>query len=261
MTYTPSKYWIWLNERIKEMLDKLGGYENFKRTAGYIYNNDYLSSTTGEPRKVYNLDCTTLWQFLYQNSGVPKGLLDSFEEPLEGNPMSGNLDGRHVTIDLGCSILEYWNLSQYIDFNKINTIYEIGGGYGRTAYVITKIYPSIKYILYDLESSLEIASRYLTSVAPWGKFEFRTPDKLEGSCDLSIAINCMAEMTKQQVDSYFDFIDRNSSYFYFVTWLKSFCEKDNIIWELKDYPVKKNWEILFSKPYVRLGWVEQLYKL
>jgi len=259
MTYTPSKYWKWLNKRMKIMFKELGGYDNFKRTAGHIYNDDYISLHANEPRKLHNLDCGVLWNFLY--SSLPKDLLDQFEEPLEGNPVTGMMFGRHVSIDLGCSILEYHTMSKFIDFNKINTIYEIGGGYGRTAYVITKLHPKIRYVLIDIEPSLSLAKRYLSSVAKWGNFDFRTPDSLVGKCDLFISIDCMAEMTRKQVYDYFSFINSNAIYFYFVTWLEAICAFDNIFWRFNDYPIREKWKRLLLQQHIRMGWIEALYKI
>lgn len=259
MSYKPSKYWVWLNEQMMEMFQKNNGYENFKRTAGHIYNDDYNGILNDDQRKIHNLNINSLWQSICKI--VPKNIIDKFEEPLEGNPVTATLEGRNVSIDLGCSILEYWNLSQHINFNEIDKISEIGGGYGRTAYVITKLHPHIEYTLYDIEPTLSIAKRYLSSVAKWGNFKFKTPNKIGGKCDLLIAIDCLAEMTRKQVSAYFDYANKNSSYFFFVSWFLANCAIDNIEWKMTDYPVRVDWKELFKRPHIRDGWFEALYKI
>lgn len=266
MKYASSEYWKMLNDGIEKEFITFGGYENFKRSAGRVYNDDYKQLISGQGHELYHLDCAKLWNFLYKL--LPKDFLDKFEEPLEGNPVHYIMFDRPITIDLGCSILEYWNLSKKIDFSKINTIYEIGGGYGRTAYVITKLHPHIKYVMYDLKTTSDISKRYLTSVAPWGNFEFKSPEELDGDCDLFISIDCLAEMTIDTVNNYFEFIDKHSKYFYFVTWLKHQIKLSNkdrdtecLNWNITDYPTRKEWNALIIEEYIRKGWIECLYQI
>ena len=237
---------------------EVDGYENFKRTAGLIYNNYYYEFGKLEPN--YGQKLKEFWDLLYQR--LPGVLLDQFEEPEEGNPLSIDYKGRKVSFDLGMSIYEYYTISKHIDFSKIRLIDEIGSGYGRTAFVISKLHPEIKYRIYDFEPSLSLAKRYLTSVLPNGDFEFSTPDKLEGKCGLFLAIDCLHEMTREQVSEYFDYADKHASFFYYSCLRNIGVPLEGITWDQRDYPDKENWQTLFYKPhFLKPDFFEKMLKI
>jgi len=252
MTYKPSQYWENINY---EMYQRLwtSGYENFKATSAILYNDDYNGNMDKQ-----QFDIKTVWESLYEY--IPKELLESISEPMVGNPYHVICDGRVITLDLACSVREYWLLSQHIDFSKIKRIVEVGGGYGRTAYVIMKLHPHIKYSMYDVEPSIGLAKRYLNDVLPNNNFEFKTPDQLDGKCDLFLAINCLHEMKVEHVREYFEYADKNAEHFYFSCWYRGTVPFDNLVWLKKDYPVREHWKQLFSQPHIRTGWFEELYK-
>ena len=250
--YKPSLYWEHLNYNMYQRLWK-GGYENFKDNAAIIYNDDYKGNLEGQ-----QFDIKELWESLY--GYIPHDLLDKFSEPLEGNPHYIICNGRPVTLDLGCSIREYWLLSQHVDFSKVKEIAEVGGGYGRTAYVISTLHPEIHYTMYDVEPSIGLAKRYLSSVCPKSNLEFKTPDKLDGSIDLLLAINCLHEMKVEHVREYFEYADKNAQYFYFSCWYRGTVPFDNLVWNKEDYPVREHWKKLLSQPHIRKGWFEELYQ-
>jgi SAM-dependent methyltransferase len=250
-----SKYWEHLNSKLKEKYSN-HGYENFKRFFGYVYNDDMSIN-----KSPYHLNVNDLWNHVYDR--LPEDVISQFEEPLEGNPFYFVLKGKKVTIDLGCALLEYHNLKQHVDFNRISSIMEIGGGYGRTAYVITKLHPHIKYTLCDIDFNLNVAKRYLKSVAKWGRFRFVNCENIEKEkgADLIIAINCLGEMTREAVATYFDYA-KKCGYFYLVTWDKVGVPLDNILWRFpEDYPIDTNWKVIFQRPYIRKSFMEALYKI
>ena len=49
-----------------------------------------------------------------------------------------------VTMDLLISLWEINLMQKAVDFNKIESVTEIGAGYGRTLYAMLKKYPHIK---------------------------------------------------------------------------------------------------------------------
>lgn len=234
------------------------GYENFKRSAGLIYNNYYYDGI--KFHEDYEEKLFDFWVNLHRF--IPKRLLDQFCEPEEGNPISVVFNGRNVTFDLGMSLYEYWLLSEYIDFSNLKTIHEIGAGYGRTAYVISKLHPEIKYRIFDIEPSLGITKRYLSGLLPSSNLEFDTPENLSGECDLLLGIDCFHEMTKEAVDSYFDYSEKSSKYLYFSAWKETDGPMDGIKWKMGSYPVRESWRGLFSRTHgLRAGFFEALYQL
>lgn len=256
MNTESSHYWKGLSEKIVSVMNQHGGYANFKRTAGNIFNDDFMPNPS-----IYNLDIKRVWDKV--KNIVPDDISNKLYEPLEGNPLTAILDGRHVSIDLGCSLLEYWNLSKHFSFSTIQSICEFGGGYGRTAYVIKKLHPHIKYTMVDIEPSRSLAHKYMHDIGLSENMEFILPYQLEDEpYDLCIAINCLGEMTRNNVKYYMDYADKNSKYFYMVVWEEIDVPVDNIVWKYpNDYPIPNNWQIMFKKPYVRNSWLEVLYKI
>lgn len=246
-----TEYWKRLSADSSNYLKEYG-YGNFKRTVAKIYNN-YI-----DEREVCD-STKRLWEYLY--SHISKELLDSFSEPSIGNPIPIYCNDRPVSLDLGCSIREYHTMSQHIDFNSISSILEIGGGYGRTAYVISKLYPNITYTICDIQPALSLSMRYLRDVLPNHNFKFIQPDELGDKNDLVIAIDCLHEMTVEQVAEYFKYVDENSEYFYYSCWKDTIIPHDNIRWKKRDYPVKKSWKRLMSQDHVRIRHFEELYKI
>jgi putative sugar O-methyltransferase len=57
-------------------------------------------------------------------------------------------------------------VANFIDFNKINTIVELGSGSGAQAELIAKLHPNITLILVDVSPQLYVAHQYLSAVFP-----------------------------------------------------------------------------------------------
>ena len=57
-------------------------------------------------------------------------------------------------------------VAKFMDFNKINTIVELGSGSGAQAELIAKLHPSITLILVDVSPQLYVAHQYLSAVFP-----------------------------------------------------------------------------------------------
>ena len=243
---TISKYWKQLNYHSNRLLNEYG-YENFKQHIGIIYNDDSYE------------DSITLWGKL--TKVVPKEILTRFEEPLVGNPFKMVYNNKRVSRDLGVSIRDYWTLVNYIDFNNIKKMVEIGGGYGRMPYVITQLHPDNDYTMCDIEPSLGLAKWYLDQVAADAKISYIHPEDLSGSCDLVIANNCLHEMTVEQVGYYFNYVDKNAKYFYFNCWNDTTMPNDFIRWTKDDYPIRNKWEEIFKRDYIKENYFEALYKI
>ena len=57
-------------------------------------------------------------------------------------------------------------VAKFMDFNKINTIVELGSGSGAQSELIAKLHPSITLILVDVSPQLYVAHQYLSAVFP-----------------------------------------------------------------------------------------------
>lgn len=259
MKFKPSKMWINLSKTSEDYLSKFG-YENFKRSVGLIYNDYYFDHDKKKLDDNYEDKVKIVWDSLYMR--FPNNLLAKFHEPPHGNPLSVEYKGRHVSLDLAASILETLLIMSEIDTTKVEAIHEIGGGYGRLAYVLSQMVPHAKYRMYDIEPSLGLAHRYLDDVLPDNEFEFYPPNKLNGKCDILIAMDCLHEMTVDTVNDYFDYADKNAKYFYYTCWKETYMREDGIRWKINDYPVRKKWKALyFGQHRMRTQFFEALYQI
>lgn len=217
----------------------------------------------------YNFFTLLLWEFAKQQ--VPRIILERLNEPLLGNPLILNLDGKYISPDLINSMLEYQSIAIGVkDFQKIRTVLEIGAGYGRIAYVILSLNSNLRYIIADIPPALYVAQRYLSQVFPEKNiFQFRDfsnfrdiekdffssqiiflmphqlkklPDKIT---DLSLAIDCLHEMLPKQINFYFNMFNRLSRNLYFKCWKKTTIPYDEITLKEKDYPIHSHWKTIF----------------
>jgi hypothetical protein len=74
--------------------------------------------------------------------------------------------------------------------------------------------------------------------------------------ELSLAIDCIHEMDKKTINYYFDNINNSSNYFYFSIWEKTLVPfsftfltqlGNRLDFYKNDYPIKKNWVVIFKK--------------
>ncbi len=235
----------------------------------------------------YNLFTNLLWDFTKRND--PEHLLSAINEPPAGNPPKIYRGKKLISQDLAHSVLEYYSATEaYKNKNEIQTIIELGAGYGRTAYVFLKALPKVRYIIVDIPPALYIAERYLSEEFPekkifrwrdWGSFaeienEFQNADivfllssqleLLPQKCaDMFINISSLQEMRMEQITYYFQQIDRlTSGYFYSKQWKVSKIPYENITINESDYPLRPNWTKIYSRECkVQVRFFESLFRI
>ena len=150
-----------------------------------------------------------------------------------------------------------------------------------------KFLPNTKYIIVDIPPALFISQTHLSNAynkkkifffRPFNTFEevenefysseiiFLMPDQLDllpnKIVDLFLAIDCLHEMKKKQVQSYFDQVNRLAKHFYFKCWEKTIVPFDGITHLKKDYPIKSNWDKIYKeKCEVPSEYFEALYQI
>lgn len=316
-TTITSTYWsVLCRKNVAQLLDM--NYENFKQTVAlnyftwligqedpqvvFLMNNlprgainmareraERMSThkyMTEEQSVFFNSMTYLLWEYTERTLG--NDILAGLEEPYEGNPPSVKLNGRNISQDLANSVLEFYSVAKGLpDIKQIKTIIEIGGGYGRTAYVFLRMLPEVGYLMVDIPPALYIAERYLAGqfpdrkIFPYRPFtnfadvaaEFKEsnlafimPDQLallpDNMTDLFLAIDCLHEMRPEQIQNYFTMIDRLSSYLYQKCWKKTMIPYDNITLTQDDYPFLPNWRNLFLRDcLVQSTYFEALFKI
>lgn len=323
--YHPSALWIRENKEHLEFLRR-SGYSNFKRTLGFGYGSSMITSPidnwfinlflkwlknpkfeiftskfegemyhekpTGRIKLnkrhlfVYKLFVSMLWEYI--KSVDKEGLLEKLEEPIEGNPPRVFYKGRLISQDLCKSISDYYTITDHLSPDEKNnlTIAEVGGGYGRLAYVFLRA-TKCKYICVDIPPALHVCQRYLSAVFPDLKIlkfrDFRsyseikseyesadicifTPNQMEllpkREFNLFINIASLAEMRMDTIKHYFHLINEHcKGYFYTQQYLEpAKTAPPDIQITYKDYPIPPNWKtIFFRKHPIRPNGFDALY--
>ena len=101
----------------------------------------------------------------------------------------------------------------------INSVLEIGAGYGRTCHTILSLFPNItRYDIIDLPKMLGLSTLYLKTVATeanFSKINFIPVGEIgEEKYDLVINIDSMQEMDQKTVESYLQYINNYGEAFY-----------------------------------------------
>lgn len=324
--YRPSLFWENLNKINLKQLHTLG-YSNFKRSINQNYFNFLVTNPLSNQfrsvffkwlknpkfeifcskfnkadnikrfkqkiefnviqRFFYKLFISMLWE--YTKTVDKEKLLDVLEEPAEGNPLRIIYRGKLISQDLCNSILEYYSIVNTVPhmFNKKVTIAELGGGYGRCAFVFLKAM-NCKYVIFDIPPALYISQKYLSSIFPSLKiFKFRefnnyseikaeyeqadlcffTPNQIEflpkDSFNIFINISSFQEMTFEQIKYYFYLINKYcNGYFYTKQWLNWKNPRDKLLISYKNYPIPKNWKLkFFRKHAIQRKFFEAMYEI
>lgn len=263
--YQPGSYWKKKNLQSFLEIEKKG-IKNFRGSDNNIGEsfsdnqntdilNDYYGCTRGLFRlilkKLYPLKNIFIRQLkLTSNYMNEKNLYKSmfFEQNTYIKKLS-NIFHFNDTVNCGCedfSILNnkkisnhyltiadtHLNFSKKIDFKKIKSFFEIGGGFGANIHFLIQNYSNLNKIVYlDLPVNLYIATQYLKkfykdSVRDYlnvrsDKIEFSKNDNLEIICippwkikDLNIKIdlfqnsNSFVEMPKNVILNYSSYIEK-----------------------------------------------------
>jgi putative sugar O-methyltransferase len=287
-----SQYWHYLNAKNVDQLIS-DGFDNFKQTIGtnyFLFTDISAASHLVSQTKEYPVDIErseifkqhtllglsesiqlNLITYLLVNHYLGNGERElNIEEPTIGNPPHVVVQGKRITSDLITSLSEYSVLTRFINLKEKNSIVEIGAGYGRTAYVILKHQPHLKYFICDIPPALYMSKTYLEKCFPEkrtafihsdiGKVEceqiikendliFLLPNLLGkiGAVDVFLAIDCLHEMKKEDMHFFLDAAERMTKYFYFKCWKDTVIPFDNIRVREGEYIHGRKWNSLLHE--------------
>ena len=217
-------------------------------------------------------------------------LMDSLQEPKVGNPISIEYHGRSVSQDISNSVMEINTIMGVIEFDPKRKVRvaELGAGHGRIANVLLRLVENIQVVIIDIPPALYVSQWYLSTLFPDRRvFRFRnfanyqeiqhdfeeseiaflSPAQIEHipeqTVDLFINISSLHEMTPQQIDNWFNQIDRVcKGWFYTKQYFEHQNPIDEVVIRKEDYPVKTHWrELLNQRCVVQKTFFEALYKL
>lgn len=183
-----------------------------------------------------------------------------------GQPRHMKYSGVMLNVDDLFHAYATWQINRMCDSHAINTIIEIGGGYGNLAHkIMTTLGDVQRYVILDLPETIEIQYYYLKSLFPDKKIIKGCPSPHEPfdfalvpgwemqqltdwiKPDLIINMRSFGEMPPPVMKSYFDWIQEIShtgTFFYTVN-RYVFTIHDS---KLKDYPFDDRWDVLVSQP-------------
>lgn len=243
----------------------------FSVNVGDMRHRTYVSKVTSATylqRKLYALYLLFLHEYVGDNDAY--GLFQGLEEPLVGNPIVIRKDGKNISQDISNSYLEYSYVRHALgdDFKNIGTVAEIGGGYGRLSYLFHLLHHNegLKITLIDLPPAMLVADWYMRKVFPeanimgyrrFSRFSeiekeyressirFLLPHQIEllpdGEIDLLINVSSLQEMSREQINHYYELVDKKAKYFYTKQWVMWDNPEDKISVPAVIYPTRPHW--------------------
>ena len=93
--------------------------------------------------------------------------IEKLSDSLVGNPKNTlKVNGKSLTFTILRYYILYAQTCKFIDYKKINSVFELGGGGGFQIEVLKKLNPHLTIFLSDLPTQLYIAQQYLETVFP-----------------------------------------------------------------------------------------------
>lgn len=264
--FRASKHWIEINNLFDKELKKSTftdrGIVDFRKT---ILNRKFGGLGVGN-RKIFEM-----FLFLYYNKLKERdrfGILDKLNEPDDTFSEVLQLGKQRVSVDLLFAADNILSMAEiYPDILSQEVIVaELGAGWGCTGYVLQKVNPKARYLIFDLPESLAIAQTYLPQFCENRKVEFYKSDlkrvaksellnndirffgahQLEiiedKSIDIFINVASFQEMTIEHIKKYFDLINRKvQGYLYTKNYIKWVNPQDDEDLSLQNYPWLPNW--------------------
>tara|TARA_S200000501_G_C20754630_1_gene713259 strand:- start:105 stop:1151 length:1047 start_codon:yes stop_codon:yes gene_type:complete len=105
----------------------------------------------------------------------------SLPDTLVGNPQNRiSINNYEMGESYLASFIRVYNYSKVVDFNKVKSIIEIGGGFGAFAHTLLHLYPNIKkYIYLDIPPILYVGTQYLKHFYKDEVIDYRRTRKLK----------------------------------------------------------------------------------
>jgi len=117
-----------------------------------------------------------------RETGIKYGAkpLESISFSNAGNPDDGfEINGNFYTRSMLYYYMTYAYSQQFIDFDKVNVMAELGSGLGKQTEVIKKFHPHITVLLFDIPPQLYVCNQYLSTVFPGMVTNYREASKMQ----------------------------------------------------------------------------------
>ena len=154
-----------------------------------------------------------MWSALLRNDslGTPPRYVYDFGN---GSICSSALTLRYIKV--------FCDLVSLFDFDKIQTVAEIGIGFGGQCRIMLNFLPNLRYNLIDLPEVILLAERFLTELDQTGDIRYIDGTHLYNDvpCDLVVSNYAFAELTKETQEFYIEKVISKSKAGY-MTWNRS----------------------------------------
>lgn len=239
-------------------------------------------------RWVHGLFLALLWEYVRRRDH--RGILERLEEPELGDPVVVEHRGRRISQDLCNSVFELYSATAALPGGEPGPagVLELGGGYGRVAWVFLEEFPQARYILCDIPPALAVAQRYLTELFPQRRtFGFRhfdshaevaeelaqaqivflTPNQLDLleplGVDLFMNISSLHEMRPEQIAHFLSEADRHTAgCAYIKQWQHWHNPEDDVVVARDDYPIPERWQLVYSRVHpIQRAFFDALYRV
>ena len=210
---------------------------------------------------------------IWKDFGYEKKDLNKISTPEFGNQLGAYIDGNFVTIGSFFNQIISKILYEHIKHKSKPIICDLGGGYGKLGYFLTKNFKDSCFIDFDIPEVLVLAAYYLMSSFPnkktllFGEKEFKKKDienfdlifmpsveitKMdENSVDLFVNKNSLGEMKSDTAKFYIEKINYCSKIFFHMNHNRIrnvFDDKDKSLIS-SEYPIDmKKFDLVFDYP-------------
>lgn len=161
--YRPTNYWAVYHEKIVPELREQG-LHNFRRRKVSMF-----SKFNGRDKPFQT--SIELQQLLEQTESRARLAgakpLDCLEISLVGSPKAlFEWKGKKYTANMLNYYLDYAYCSQFVNWEAIRFVVELGSGAGKQVEVLKKLYPHLTFLLFDMAPELYVCQQYLSAVFP-----------------------------------------------------------------------------------------------
>ena len=153
------------------------GWKRFLASLNNLFNRDGWSPVALD---VYECGMRELQETAFrltQLYGRQTGArpIDSIELSTAGNPEDVfDIAGRPYTMRSLYYYLRYAYCCQFVDFENIELLVELGSGMGRQIEIIRKLHPRIRTVAFDIPPQLYVCEQFLTSIFPESVIGYET---------------------------------------------------------------------------------------
>lgn len=180
-------------------------------------------------KKIFELQLNTTTKFFYdylnlkqenyKNNSRVKYLLNKYklEDTVEFGCMNKFLfNNKEYSFHHLNLLSEHDYLTKFINYNKVDSVFEIGGGFGLNTQILLQNYPNIKKILYlDIVPNLYVGSEYLRKFYKKAVIDYsvtKNYSKIKFSKNDNLEIICIAPWQIEKVDCKIDYFHNSHSF-------------------------------------------------